>query len=103
MNKNPFISSSATPEMSRILWNPMVHYRIHTQPVRALSQSNLVHAPDPHILEDVPPIYARLSQVISFRQVSPPKPCIHLSSPLPHTRYMPRPSHFQFDHPNNIW
>ena len=33
---------------------------------------------------------------------SPPKPCI--SSPLPHTYYMPRPSHSsRFDHPNNTW
>jgi len=37
----------------------------------------------------------------SFPQVSPPKPCIHLSSP--HTCYMPRPYHSSlFDHPNSI-
>ena len=28
-----------------------------------------------------PPIYALVSQVVSFPQVSPPKPCIRLSSP----------------------
>ena len=28
-----------------------------------------------------PPIYTRVSQVVSFLQVSPPKPCIRLSSP----------------------
>ena len=28
-----------------------------------------------------PPNYVRVSQVVSFPQVSPPKPCIHLSSP----------------------
>ena len=37
------------------------------------------------------PIYAWVSSVVSFPQVSPPKPCARLS--LPHTRYMPRPSH----------
>jgi hypothetical protein len=40
--------------------------------------------------------------VVSFPQVSPSKPCICLSSPLPHTCYILRPSHSsQFDHPNN--
>ena len=50
MRKNPFISSSATQEVPRILWNPMVHHRIHnsTLPIPALSQSNPVHASDPH-------------------------------------------------------
>jgi len=44
-------------------------------------------SPYPHIplLEDpseyYPPIYAYLSQVISFPQVSPPKPCQRLTSP----------------------
>jgi hypothetical protein len=38
--------------------------------------------------------------MVSFRQVSPQKPCIHLSSP--HTCYMSRPSHSRFDYPNNI-
>jgi hypothetical protein len=39
--------------------------------------------------------------VVSFPQLSPPKLCIHLSSPpyVPHAR----PSHSsQFDHPDNI-
>ena len=50
MRKNPFISSSATQEVPRILWNPMVHHSIHnsTLPIPALSQSNPVHASDPH-------------------------------------------------------
>ena len=48
-------------------------------------------------------IYARVSQLHSFPQISPPKPCIHLSSPLPHTRFMPRSSHSsRFYHLNNI-
>ena len=43
--------------------------------------------PYPHILlpEDsyyYPPIYVRVSQVVSFPHVSPPKPSIRLSSPL---------------------
>ena len=38
----------------------------------------------------------------SFPQVSPPKPCKHLS--FPHTCYIPHPSHSSlFDHPNIIW
>ena len=49
-----------------------------------------------------PPIYAWVSQVVCFPQVSPPKPSIRLS--FPHTRYMPRPSYSWFYHPNNtVW
>ena len=49
-----------------------------------------------------PPIYACVSQVVSFPQVSPPKPCIRLSPP--HTRYIPHPSHSsRFYHTKNIW
>ena len=45
--------------------------------------------------------HLRLGLVVSFPQVSPPKPCIGLS--FPHTCYMPRPFHSsRFDHPNNI-
>ena len=63
-------------------------------------------SPFPHILLPkipsyyYPPIYAWVSQMDSFPQVSPPKPCI--VCPLLHTRYMPHPSHsFRFYHPNN--
>ena len=48
------------------------------------------------------PICACVSPVGSFPPVSPPQPCTRLSS-LPHTRYMPRPSHSsRCYHPLNI-
>jgi hypothetical protein len=48
-----------------------------------------------------PPVYAWVSQVVSFPQVSPPKTCKHLCSP--HTCYMPLPSSFsRFDHPKKM-
>ena len=48
-------------------------------------------------------IYAWVFQVISFPQISPPKPCIRLSSPLPHTCYIPHLSHSsRFYHWKNI-
>ena len=62
--------------------------------------------PCPHIplLDDptkyYPSIFAWVFQVVSFPRVSPPKSCIHCSSP--HMCYMPRPSHSWFNHPKSI-
>ena len=48
------------------------------------------------------PIYTWVCQVVSFPQVFPLKPCMHLSSP--HTCYMPRPSQSSWlDLLNDIW
>jgi len=98
---------AASQKIPRILWNPKVHYGIHKcpQPLPILSQINPVHNPNTPLPEDPAsyylPTYARVSQVVSFPQVCPPKYCIRLSSP--HACYMPRPSYSsRFYHPKNI-
>ena len=98
---------SASQEFPSILWNPKVFYRIHKFPqtVPILGQFDPVHTPHPTSWRPIlilSPIYACVSEVVSFPQDSPPKPVC--TSPLTHTRYMPRPSHSsRVDHPNNIW
>ena len=93
MEQSPWEANrfSASQEVPRILWNPKVHYRTHKCPphVPILNQIDTVYTPTSHFLKihlNIILSYAWVSQVISFLEVSPPKPFMHLSS-LP---YVPR-------------
>jgi hypothetical protein len=69
----------------------------------SLSWASSIHSTPPHPTSSRSILISCswISQVASFSQVSPPKPCIRLS--CPHMRYMPRPSHSSwFYHPKNI-
>jgi len=99
--------SAASQEIPRILWNPKVHHRTHkrTPPLLILSQLHPVHTPTSHF----PKIHPNI--ILPSTPWSPPwspslrpphQNPVH-NSPLPHTRYMPRPSHSSwFYHPHNI-
>jgi hypothetical protein len=92
-------SRSASQEIPRLLWNPKVHYCVHSSPqlVPVLSQFSSIHTltfcfVKPLILGPSTHLHLRMETIICS------------ISHLYHACYMLRPSHLPWlDKPNTIW
>jgi hypothetical protein len=94
---------SASKEIPRIFCNPKVHYRIHKcpPPVPILSQLDPVHNHTSR--RSILILSSNLHLGLASGLFLSGFPAKTLYTPLlNHTRYMPRPSHSRFYHPNNI-
>jgi len=97
---------SPSKEIPLILCNPKTHYRIHKclPAVPIMIQINPVHISSHflniHLNTILPSTFGY--SVTSFLQVSPPKPCMHLSAPL-YMLHTPPIHYSRLDQPNNIW
>jgi len=94
-------------EIPHILWNPKIPYRIHKcpPPVPILSQLDPVYTSTSNCLKihlniilPSTPGSAKWSLSLSFPHQDP-----IYTSPLPHMRYMPRPSHSSILSPDQYW
>jgi hypothetical protein len=84
-------------QITRILWSSKVHYRIRksSPPLPIVSKVNPVDVSSSHFLQIrfniILPSASCSFEMVSFHQISPPQPCVHLS--CPHTCHTHRPSH----------
>jgi hypothetical protein len=108
MEQSPWEANRfSASQISRVLWNPKVHYHIHEclPPVPIQSQLDPVHAPTSHFLKIqlniIFPSMSRFSKW-SLSLKFPHRNPVY-ASPLPHVCFMSHLSHSsRFYHPNNI-
>jgi len=100
--------SSAGQEISHILWNPKVHFRIQKRPPTVAIWTRPVQSRPPHSTSWIPILilssHLRLGRLsVPFPSSFPTKTSVYTSL-ISHTYHMPLPTHFSWsDHQNYTW
>jgi hypothetical protein len=89
------IACPASQEISRVLWNPKVHYCVHKSlpPILTLSQVNPIHTPKSVFLRSNLILSSHLCPDLQNGLFPSGFPIKTLYALLPHGRHMPYPSH----------
>jgi hypothetical protein len=104
MELSPCLKSSATDEISRILWDLKVQYCVHKSLplVSVMTQMNPVHTLTAYFFRSILILSSHLHLGLPNGVFPSGFPNKALQALFFHVSYIPCPSHSQFDHSNNI-
>ena len=100
--------SSTNQEVSRVLWNPTIHNRVHNSWLFFMSWASWIELTPSHPISLISllilPFHICLGLPSALFSSGPPTKTLYVFMFFPRTCYMPHPSYPSWlDHPNSMW